>query len=137
MPRQTMPSINVVERDYPNLYRKFTSLVPLLDKLGISGKGMNWDTKHEIDYLGKLNHTVLDEGVSQGRPAISTAIDAAEVILHLAPETNGHVAVKAWESLGSFTGREHTHLVVGKEHEVIRLRDIQAQPCKTISSTIR
>lgn len=136
IPGQTMPSMTVVERDYPNLYRKFTSLGPLLDKLGNGGKGMSWDTKHEVEFLGKLNHTVHDEGVSHGRPAISTAIDAAEVILHLAPETNGHVAVKAWESLGTFTGREHTHLAVGKEHEAIRFRDIQAQPRKIISSPI-
>jgi len=46
------------------------------------------------------------------------------------------VAVKAWESLGSFTGREHTHLAVGKEHEAIRFRDIQAQPRKIIPSPI-
>ncbi|HEL4266270.1 TPA: nitrate reductase subunit alpha [Stenotrophomonas maltophilia] len=136
IPGQTMPSMTVVERDYPNLYRKFTSLGPLLDKLGNGGKGMSWDTKHEVEFLGKLNHIVHDAGVSQGRPAISTAIDAAEVILHLAPETNGHVAVKAWESLGTFTGREHTHLAVGKEHEAIRFRDIQAQPRKIISSPI-
>ncbi len=136
IPGQTMPSMTVVERDYPNLYRKFTSLGPLLDKQGNGGKGMSWDTKHEVEFLGKLNHTVHEEGVSQGRPAISTAIDAAEVILHLAPETNGHVAVKAWESLGTFTGREHTHLAVGKEHEAIRFRDIQAQPRKIISSPI-
>ena len=42
----------------------------------------------------------------QGRPLIDTAIDASEVILALAPETNGHVAVKAWQALGEITGRE-------------------------------
>jgi nitrate reductase alpha subunit len=58
------------------------------------------------------------------------------VVLTLAPETNGHVAVKAWESLGEFTGRDHTHLARGKEHEAIRFRDIVAQPRKIISSPI-
>ena len=136
VPGQTMPTMAVVERDYPNLYRKFTSLGPLLDKLGNGGKGMSWDTRHEVEFLGKLNHTVAADGISQGRPCIDTAIDACEVILHLAPETNGHVAVKAWQSLGHFTGRDHTHLAVGKEHEAIRFRDIQAQPRKIISSPI-
>ena len=65
---------------------------------------------------------------------IETAIDAAEVILSLAPETNGHVAVKAWSALGEFTGRDHTHLAKPKEEEKIRFRDIQAQPRKIISS---
>ena len=135
-PGKTLPTIAVVERDYPNLYKKFTSLGPLLDTQGNGGKGMNWNTQDEVQFLGELNHRVLEEGVSQGRPNIVSAIDAAEVILHLAPETNGHVAVKAWESLGTFTGRDHTHLATGKAHEAIRFRDIQAQPRKIISSPI-
>ncbi len=136
IPGRTMPSVVVVERDYPNLYKKFTSLGPLLDKLGNGGKGVNWDTKDEVQFLGDLNRRVGEAGISQGRPRIESAIDACEVILHLAPETNGHVAVKAWRSLGTFTGREHTHLAVGKAHEAIRFRDIQAQPRKIISSPI-
>jgi nitrate reductase alpha subunit len=56
------------------------------------------------------------------------------VILSLAPETNGQVAVKAWQALGEFTGRDHTHLALNKEDEKIRFRDIQAQPRKIISS---
>ncbi len=56
--------------------------------------------------------------------------------MHLAPETNGHVAVKAWEALGKATGREHTHLARPKEHEAIRFRDVQAQPRKIISSPV-
>ncbi len=136
IPGKTAPSMVVVERDYPNLYKKFTSLGPLLDSQGNGGKGMNWDTKHEIEFLGRLNHEVTEAGISRGRPQLETAIDCAEAIMHLAPETNGHVAVKAWKSLEGFTGREHQHLAVGKEHEAIRFRDIQAQPRKIISSPI-
>ncbi len=65
------------------------------------------------------------------RPAkLETAIDAAEMILTPAPETNGQVAVKAWQALSEITGREHTHLALNKEDEKIRFRDIQAQPRK-------
>ena len=136
IPGKTAPSMVVVERDYPNLYRKFTSLGPLLDQQGNGGKGMSWETGHEVEFLARLNREVAEPGVSQGRPRLDTAIDVAEAILHLAPETNGHVAVKAWKSLESFTGRSHTHLAEGKEHEAIRFRDIQAQPRKIISSPI-
>jgi nitrate reductase alpha subunit len=72
--------------------------------------------------------------VAKGLPRIETDIDAAEVILMLAPETNGEVAVKAWEALSKITGREHKHLALPKEDEKIRFRDIQAQPRKIISS---
>ncbi|NVK21787.1 MAG: nitrate reductase subunit alpha [Kangiellaceae bacterium] len=134
IPGKTAPNMMVVERDYPNTYKKFTSLGPLLEKLGNGGKGIGWDTQEEVEFLRQLNHTVLDEGVSEGQPKIESAIDAAEVVLSLAPETNGNVAVKAWKALGEFTGRDHTHLATPKHEEKIRFRDIQAQPRKIISS---
>ncbi len=134
IPGKNCPNMVVVERDYPNTFKKFSSLGPMLEKLGNGGKGISWNTDDEVEFLGKLNHEVLEEGISQGRPQIDTAIDACEVILSLAPETNGHVAVKAWEALSKFTGRDHSHLAVGKQHEAIRFRDIQAQPRKIISS---
>ncbi|RUO76102.1 nitrate reductase subunit alpha [Idiomarina seosinensis] len=134
IPGQTMPNITVVERDYPNTYNRFTSLGPLLEELGNGGKGISWDTKEEVEFLGKLNRTHVEEGINQGRPKIESAIDACETILSLAPETNGHVAVKAWAALGKLTGREHTHLAKPKEEEKIRFRDIVAQPRKIISS---
>ncbi|MDR3414475.1 MAG: nitrate reductase subunit alpha [Formivibrio sp.] len=134
IPGKTMPNIAVVERNYGDVYKKFTSIGPLLDKLGNGGKGIGWKTGEEITELAHLNKTVLTEGVSQGRPKLESAIDAAEMILSLAPETNGHVAVKAWEALGKITGRDHTHLAEGREHDKIRFRDVQAQPRKIISS---
>jgi nitrate reductase alpha subunit len=135
IPGKTMPAVAVVERDYPNLYRRFTSLGPLMAKLGNGGKGMSWNTEHEVDFLKKLNGAVED-GPTKGLARIESDIDAAEVILSLAPETNGEVAVKAWASLGGFTGREHTHLAVPKEDEKIRFRDVVSQPRKIISSPI-
>jgi nitrate reductase alpha subunit len=99
IPGKTAPSLVVVERDYPSTYKKFTSVGPLLDKLGNGGKGIGWNTEHEVEALATLNYTVLEEGVSKGRPRIDSDIDAAEMIMMLAPETNGHVAVKAWAAL--------------------------------------
>ena len=135
IPGRTMPSVTVVERDYPNLYKRFTSLGPLMEKLGNGGKGLNWATGHEVDFLKRLNGEVAD-GPTKGHARIESAIDAAEVILSLAPETNGEVAVKAWASLSKVTGRGHTHLATPKEDEKIRFRDVVAQPRKIISSPI-
>lgn len=134
IPGVTMPQIVNVERDYPNTYQRFTSLGPLMDSLGNGGKGIQWNTQDEVDFLGELNRKHVAEGVNKGRPIIDSAIDACEVILSLAPETNGHVAVKAWAALSEFTGRDHSHLAKPKEHEAIRFRDIVAQPRKIISS---
>ncbi len=134
IPGKTMPNFIEVERNYPDTYKKFTSLGPLMSKIGNGGKGIAWNTEDEVSLLADLNRVVREEGVSKGLPKIETDIDATEVILSLAPETNGQVAVKAWEALGKITGRDHTHLAKPKEDEKIRFRDVQAQPRKIISS---
>ncbi len=136
VPGLTMPQVSVVERDYPNLGKRFTALGPLMDKLGNGGKGIAWETSHEVKALKALNGVVPDEGSTRGLARIETDIDAAEVILMLAPETNGAVAVRSWEALSKRTGREHAHLAMPKEDEKIRFRDVVAQPRKIISSPI-
>ncbi len=134
IPGKTAPQMMVVERDYPNVYKRFIALGPLMNKVGNGGKGISWNTQTEVTQLGQLNGNTLTEGVTLGMPRIETDIDACEVVLQLAPETNGHVAVKAWQALGKQTGRDHTHLAIHREDEKIRFRDIQAQPRKIISS---
>ncbi len=134
IPGKTAPQITVVERDYPNVYKRFTALGPLMNKLGNGGKGIGWNTQTEVKQLGELSGLVTADGVTCGMPRIESDIDAAEVVLMLVPETNGHVAVKAWEALSKITGRDHTHLAIHREDEKIRFRDIQAQPRKIISS---
>ena len=134
IPGKTAPQIAVVERDYPNVHKRFTALGPLMNKVGNAGKGIAWNTQTEVKQLGELNGVVNAEGATRGMPRIESDIDACEVILQLAPETNGHVAVKAWEALSKQTGREHAHLAQYREDEKIRFRDIQAQPRKIISS---
>ncbi|MBS0561457.1 MAG: nitrate reductase subunit alpha [Proteobacteria bacterium] len=129
VPGRTMPNVAVVERDYPKLYERFTSLGPLLETAGNGGKGIGWNTRHEVDYLRDLNGVAAN-----GQPRLDTDIDAIEAVLTLAPETNGEVAVKSWEALAKITGREHAHLALAKEDEKIRYRDVQAQPRKIISS---
>jgi nitrate reductase alpha subunit len=134
VPGVTAPQITVVERDYPNTYKRFTALGPLIDKLGNEEKGVEWETETEVEGLRGLNRTVTEDGPTKGRPRIDTDIDAAETILYLAPETNGEVAVKGFKALGEKTGRDHTHLAREREGEKIRFRDIVAQPRKVITS---
>jgi len=134
VPGKTMPAITVIERDFPNTYRRFTALGPLMSKIGNGGKGIAWNTQHEVELLGALNYKVTEEGPAKGLPRIETDVDACEVILALAPETNGEVAVKAWKALSEATGREHAHLALPRQDDKIRYRDVQAQPRKIISS---
>jgi len=133
-PGRTAPQIAVIERDYPNTYKRFTALGPLMSRVGNGGKGIAWNTEDEVRALADLNGQVLEDGVTHGMPRIVSDIDAAETVMMLAPETNGQVAVKAWQALSKITGREHAHLALHREDEKIRFRDVQAQPRKIISS---
>jgi nitrate reductase alpha subunit len=134
IPGRTMPSVAVVERDYPNLYKRFTALGPLMEKVGNAIKGIAWKTGHEVEHLKQLLGVVTEDGPTKGMARIDTDIDAAEALLMLAPETNGEVAVRAWETLSQTTGRKHAHLAQPKEDEKIRFRDVVAQPRKIISA---
>jgi nitrate reductase alpha subunit len=134
IPGKTFPTMTVVERDYPATYAKFTALGPLMSKIGNGGKGIAWKTEPEVETLRALNGVVCEPGPAYGQPRIDSDIDAAEVVLTLAPETNGHVAVKAWDALAKITGRDHAHLAIPREDDALRFRDLQAQPRKIISS---
>jgi nitrate reductase alpha subunit len=135
-PGINMPRILTVDRNYRQTYNRFTALGPLMKSLGNGGKGINWNTETEIEVLGRLNGVVTEEGDSKGLPKMETDIQVAGVILTLAPETNGHVAVKAWKSLESSTGRSHTHLAANRSDERINYNDLLAQPRKIITSPI-
>ncbi|MBL4803135.1 MAG: nitrate reductase subunit alpha, partial [Emcibacter sp.] len=110
IPGKTLPDYVDVVRHYPDTYKKFTALGPLMVQMGNGSKGISWDVAAEYKLLGNLNWLVTVAGVSKGMPRIETDIDAAEVILSLAPETNGQVAVKAWAALEKLTGRDHQPL---------------------------
>jgi nitrate reductase alpha subunit len=124
----------VVERDYPNTYKRFTSLGPLMNKVGNGGKGIAWNTKTKSSSWASSMAPCATRASAKGMPKIETDIDACEVVLMLAPETNGHVAVKAWEALGKQTGVTTPIWPCTAKTRRSAFRDIQAQPRKIISS---
>ena len=136
IPGKTTQTMTVVERDYLNVGAMYTSLGPLVSNIGAGGKGISWSAQTEVEYLGKLNGESHEPGPSEGRPRLWSDIDAAEAIMTLAPETNGAVAVKAWNALSKRTGHGHAQLAAQREAEKVRYRDIVAQPRRTITSPI-
>jgi nitrate reductase alpha subunit len=54
-PRQDRAADEVVERDYPNVYKRFTALGPLMNKVGNGGKGIAWNTQTEVKQLAELS----------------------------------------------------------------------------------
>ena len=133
-PGVNMANIIEVERNYPETYKRFTSLGPLVSTKGAGTKGISWDAKDEVELLKEMNFTVTEDGETKGLPQLQTDIQAAETILTLAPESNGRVAVKAWESLEKKTGLDHSHLANRRRGDHLRYDDLVAQPRKAITS---
>ena len=101
-----------------------------MDKLGNGGKGIGWNTEHEVKQLGELNGVVTDGGRDRRACRRSRPTSTLRSDPELAPETNGEVAVKAWEALGKQTGRDHTHLAAaprGREDPLPRHPGAAAQ----------
>lgn len=134
IPGKTAPLFKVVERDYANTYKKYTSVGPLMNKLGNNIKGIDWNTDLEIEQLKELNGVITEEGISKGLPSLQEDIAVCDTVLQMAPETNGEVAHKSWSALSVKTGIDHSHLYEGRHEEKIRYRDIQAQPRKIITA---
>ncbi len=79
-PRENRTVIALVERDYPATWERFTSLGPLLDKLGNGGKGISWNTQSEVDFLGKLNY-VKPDGPAKGRRGSTAPLTPPKLFL--------------------------------------------------------
>ncbi len=134
VPGKTMPAVKLVERNYPDTFARFCSLGPLVEQLGNATKGLTWDGKAEVAELAHTNGVSTRFTATKGRPKLETDLHACEAILTLSPETNGKVAVKAWQALEARTGRQHQHLAQGRGADRIRFEDVVAQPRKVISS---
>ena len=137
IPGKTMPQVTVVERDYPNLYKRFTSLGPLMAKLGNGGKGIAWNTEHEVELLKRAQWRSTG-----GRPDQGPGADRyrhrrlrSDPRPRAGDQRRGR-GQRRGTALAETTGREHAHLALHKEDEKIRFRDVVAQPRKIISSPI-
>ncbi len=134
IPGKTLPLLKVVERDYPNTYKKYSSLGPLMNKLGNNIKGLDWNTDLEIEQLAEMNGVIKEEGISKGRPSLEEDVAVCDTVLRMAPETCGEVAHKSWSALSKKTGIDHSHLYEGRHEEKITYHDIVAQPRKIITA---
>jgi nitrate reductase alpha subunit len=136
IPGKTMPALTVVTRDFSNTYKMMTALGPLVESPGVGSKGILWKAAEEYAELKQKLGVVTAPGVSQGMPQLETGKQVAEVILNLAPETNGATAVKSWEPLEKKTGLALKHLSIDRKGDKYDFADLSAQPRKIITSPV-
>ncbi len=132
IPGQTMPAFKLVQRDYKNLYRRFISLGPAARAQGIGAHGVHWDIEDMVDDLLQTHPTVQWGG--QKFLALADVKDAANVILALAPETNGEAAYRAFLAHEKKVGLPLADLGAAARSVRTTFADIQRQPRRLLTS---
>ncbi|MGE5644937.1 MAG: nitrate reductase subunit alpha [Acidobacteriota bacterium] len=102
VPGTTMPHLHVVERDYVNLHHKFCSLGPRLKEHGIEEHGIHMPVADLYEQFQALAGSY--EWGGEKYPTLVEPQNAANMVLHFAPETNGEVAYRGFQDLERDTG---------------------------------
>jgi nitrate reductase alpha subunit len=132
VPGKTMPGLAVVERDYPHLHDRFVSCGPAVRAGGLSAHGISWPVDDLYDELVRTRPTVEWGGVRY--PSLSDARDAANVILHLAPETNGESAYRAFQAEEKKVGLPLADLAEKTRGVRVTFEDLARQPRRLLDS---
>ena len=131
IPGKTMPGLAVVERDYAHLAERFASFGPLARKNGIGAHGLSWKIEDQYDALAR--ERPIEWGGAR-YPSVERAIDGANVILALAPETNGEAAVRAFRAEEEKTGVPLADLAEGIRGVRTTFDDLGRQPRRLLPS---
>jgi nitrate reductase alpha subunit len=130
VPGKTMPGLAVVERDYVNLHRRFVSAGPGLKSL--SAHGITWPVEDLYEELVRARP--VEEWGGGRYPSLARAADAANVILHLAPETNGESAWRAFHAEEKKVGLPLADLAERTRGVRTTFEDLGRQPRRLLDS---
>ncbi len=133
IPGKTMPRIVVVERDYPAIADKMAALGPLVERVGLTTKGVTTHPDAEVDHLRAVNGPILS-GTAAGRPSLARDTHACEAILALSGTTNGRLATEGFRALERRTGTTLADLAAENEGKRVTFADTQARPVPVITS---
>jgi len=131
IPGRTMPGLKLVERDYRRLHQHFVALGPKM-RGEIGAHGAKMDVSDFYDELVQTRPTIEVGG--ERRPSLEDAKLAADVILHLAPETNGEIAYRGYRDLEAKTGLQLADLAEGSRGARVSYSDLQSQPRRILNS---
>ena len=140
IPGKTMPHMAVVERDYVNLYNKFISFGPNVREDGVTGNGVFVPVKEQYDEMMENpvggspdpRHMRCVEWGGQKYPSLEDALDASNLVLNLAPETNGEVSYAAFKHEEERVGLPLADLAEGVRGVRMNFGDITRQVRRTL-----
>ncbi|MBI2910304.1 MAG: nitrate reductase subunit alpha [Chloroflexi bacterium] len=142
VPGKTMPHLRVVERDYVNLYNRFIAFGPRARQDGISGNGVHIPIQQLYDeLLENPTGTTPDPRRmrcvgwnGQKYPSLEDPLDAANLLLALAPETNGEVAYIAYKHEEERVGLPLADLAEKARSVRMNFGDLTSQVRRTLGS---
>jgi nitrate reductase / nitrite oxidoreductase, alpha subunit len=132
VPGSTMPQLAIVERDYPNLHERFLSLGPGAGHLAAHGVG--YDAEDVRQSL--LSRMPTRNWNGESYTDLSDERVVADVILSLAPETNGELSYRGYRNLGERVGKPLEQLAAGSRDFRLFWEDITKKPRRVINSPI-
>lgn len=133
VPGQTMPKLVPVERDYTKVFEKWMSFGPLTEKAGTNVHGTPFNVEKQVGELFGMNG-VAETASAGDRPALNSAVKAAQAILHLSGVSNGEVARNGFENLGKMLGSDTSEFWEGTEDAQIVWDKVKERPQEVITS---
>ncbi len=134
IPGKTMYKIVPVERDYTKLYKKFCSLGPNVAKDGVGAHGVKYEVADFYEGMLKTHPTFEADGVIY--PSLKEDVEVCNAILHLASETNGELAYRAYKNMEVKVGLPLADLAEKNRSVRMQFSDLQAAPKRYHSSPI-
>lgn len=134
VPGKTGPRLTVVERDYTKLHERYVALGPKVRQDGLGAHGVKYAIEDFYDELLRDGPRVT---TSEGPcPSLEYAQHAANVILTLAPETNGELAYRAYKNMEKKVGLPLADLAEGARQVRATYASLQSQPRRLLNSPI-
>src|SRR5690625_4537468 len=136
IPGKTMPALQIVERDYTQIFDKYVSLGPNIEHGKVGAHGVNFSVSEEYDMLKGINGVYYDETIKNDRPKLHTGKQVAEAMLTLSSATNGRVSQRAFEAAEKDTGVELRDISADRAAERFTFQSITAQPREVIPTPV-
>jgi nitrate reductase alpha subunit len=132
---KTMHKLTLEERDYTQIYAKYTALGPNVRAKGLGAHGSSYDCADFYDrMLERKDHVQTIDGRSY--PSLKEDVEAIEAVLYLSSLTNGELADRAYKNAEKKTGLPLRHLGEDYKGVLIHNRDLKTQPRRYNNSPV-
>ncbi|CQR42930.1 MAG: nitrate reductase subunit alpha [Betaproteobacteria bacterium] len=132
---KTMHKLTLEERDYTQIYAKYTALGPNVRTKGLGAHGNSYDCADFYDrLLERKDHVQIVDGRSY--PSLKEDVEAIEAVLYLSSLTNGELADRAYKNAEKKTGLPLRHLGEDYKGVLIHNRDLKTQPRRYNNSPV-